>query len=345
MKLSSIIGQPRALSLLRSAMERGRVHHAWLFAGPPGVGKEATARAFAASLLCSTEEPDACGVCLSCQKLERGVHPDLLVVLPEAQAVARKMIAREDLPRAPSRELKIEQIRQLQASLALAPIEGARRVVLLIGAETLNVPAQNAFLKTLEEPPAGTHLILLSDAADSLLPTTRSRCVRVPFAALPAELIAGQLVEAGSTPEDARLRAALSMGSLSVALSLDGRAIEERSGLLEAVEALERGRLGPALELADEIGAQGREGAERALETLSLFYRDALLAAEGVEGQALANIDCLPLVQQAASRGAEDALRRHRLVEEAKQAVGRHAMVRLAFERLLLSFLLPEVER
>jgi len=156
-KLSSIIGQPRAVTQLRAALERGRVHHAWLFSGPEGTGKETAARAFAASLLCAAggDQPvvEACGTCPSCQKLSRGVHPDLVVVLPESEAVARKMLAREDLPRTPSRELKIEQIRNLQTSLSRSPVEGKRRVVLLLGADSLNAAAQNAFLKTLEEPP------------------------------------------------------------------------------------------------------------------------------------------------------------------------------------------------
>lgn len=347
MKLSSIIGQPRAVSLLHAALGRKRVHHAWLFSGPKGTGKETSARAFAASLLCGAGggEPvvEACGTCPSCQKLSRGVHPDLLQVMPEAEAVARKILAREDLPRTPSRELKIDQIRTLQASLSRAPSEGARRVVLLVGADSLNAAAQNAFLKTLEEPPPGTHLILLAEAGDALLATTRSRCVRVPFSPLPADLLAETIAQAkGIDPEEARLRVALAGGSWGGALELDGAALAGRRRILEAIEGLDSTRLAPALALAEELG-KGREDAELALEVIALFYRDVALVAEGLGGEALANRDLAELARAAAARGTADALRRHELAKKAKRAIARHAMARLAIERMLVSFVMPEV--
>ena len=348
MKTSSIVGQTRAVSLIRSALERKKIHHAWLLTGPSGVGKETAARAFAASLLCHAGggEPvmDACGTCSSCQKLDRGVHPDLVEVLPEAEAVARKRIAREDLPRTPSRELKIDQVRRLQASLSMAPLEGPRRVVLLIGADTLNPAAQNAFLKTLEEPPPGTHLILLAEAGDSLLATTRSRCVRVPFVPLPEEMVARKLAdEMGLDPEEASLRAALAGGSLGRALALEPEAVEERARVLRAIESLEPGRLSPLLKLGEELGAKGREACEQLLELVALFYRDVALAAEGIEPASLANRDLPDLVEAAAARGATDALRRHRLAREALGAIDRHGIARLAVERMLLCFVVPEV--
>jgi len=347
-KLSSIIGQPRAVSLLRAALERRRVHHAWLFTGPAGTGKETAARAFAASLLCAAggDDPvvEACGTCPSCQKLSRGVHPDLVVVLPESEAVARKVLAREDLPRTPSRELKIEQIRGLQSALSRPPLEGRRRVVLLLGADSMNAAAQNAFLKTLEEPPPGTHLLLVAQAGDALLATTRSRCVRVPFGPLPAARLAAEIAKAkGIEPEEARLRVALAGGSWGGALALDGPALENRRRILEAIEGLGRDRLAPALRLAEELAGRGREDAELALDVIALFYRDAALAAEGLEEDAFANRDLGALVRAAGDRGAPDALRRHRLALEARRAIARHAMARLAIERMLVSFLIPEV--
>lgn len=348
MKLSSIIGQPRAVSLLRAALERRRVHHAWLLSGPEGTGKETTARAFAASLLCGAggDDPvvEACGTCPSCQKLSRGVHPDLIVVLPESEAVARKLLAREDLPKTPSRELKIEQIRNLQASLSRSPVEGKRRVVLLLGADSLNAAAQNAFLKTLEEPPPGTHLLLVAQAGDALLATTRSRCVRVPFGPLPPELLAAEIAGArGIDQEEARLRVALAGGSWGGALELDGAALADRRRILEALEGLRGDRLAPALRLAEELAGKGRDDAELALEVIALFYRDAALAAEGIGDDAFANRDLGDLVRSAAERGCADALRRHELAKEAKRAIARHAAARLAIERMLVSFLIPEV--
>ena len=347
-RLSDVTGQDRAIAQLRAALRSGRVHHAWLLAGPPGVGKETTARAFAAALLCKeggdVPATEACGVCASCQKVARGVHPDFVVVMPEAEAVARKVLAREDLPRTPSRDLKIDQIRQVEAQLVHAPLEGRRRVVLLLSADSLNAAAQNAFLKTLEEPPAGTHLLLVADAGDALLPTIRSRCVRVPFAPLPLDFVAARVREAkGVDEETARLAAALSGGSLGGALAVSAESLADRARILEALEALHGDDLRPLLAFAEELAGSGREASEVRLDVIALFYRDAALAAEGLPDEALANRDLAPLVRRAAERGAEDALWRVRLATRAKDALRRHASARLAIEQMLLSMVVPEV--
>lgn len=345
MKLSSLIGQPRARSLLAAALERDRVHHAYLFAGPPGVGKETAARAFAATLLCRAGGPDACGVCDACARVARGVHPDLVVVLPEAEAIARGVLAREDLARAPSRELKIEQVRQLEAALALPPLEGPRRVVLILEADALNVPAQNAFLKTLEEPPAGNVIVLVAAGADRLLPTIRSRCVRVPFGPLPAAAVVERVVaEKGVDPATAGVMAALAGGSLGGALALDPAALAGRAERLRAVEALSPADLRPFLRLAEEVADDGREGAAAALDLWALFYRDVAAATSGAPDDGLAHRDLAALIRAAAARGADDALRRARLAQRARDAILRYASPRLSLERLLLSFVLGEPE-
>lgn len=346
MRLSTILGQPRAVSQLTSALENRRLHHAFLFAGPAGVGKETAARAFAAALLCHRPDTrgEACGGCSSCEKVQRGVHPDFVVLMPEAEAVARKLLAREDLPRTPSRELKVEQIRSMESRLSRAPLEGGRRVVLLLQADTLNVPAQNAFLKTLEEPPAGTHIVLVADQGDALLPTIRSRCVRIPFVPLALDLVAEKVREArGVDEETARLCAALSGGSLGGALSISAGALADRGRILEAVESLGRADLRPLLALAENLASGGRDEAEVRLDVLALFYRDVAFVAEGIGEERIANRDLLPLVEIAAGRGTEDALRRVSVVGRAKDALRRHGAARLTFEQMLISFVMPEV--
>jgi DNA polymerase-3 subunit delta' len=344
-KLSAIEGQPRAVRQLVAALRSGRAHHAWLFAGPRGVGKETTARAFAAALLCREGGEEACGSCVACAKVARGVHPDLVVLMPEAEAVARRLLAREELSRTPSRELKVDQIRQVEPQLHHAPLEGSRRVVILLQADTLNVPAQNAFLKTLEEPPPGNHLILVADAADALLPTIRSRCVRVPFVPLGLDFVAERVRAAkGVDAETARLCAALAGGSLGDALQISAEALADRARVVDAVESLRPDDLRPLLALAEQMAADGREAAELRLDVLALFYRDAALAAEGAGDALFANRDLEPQIRAAAARGAEEALRRHGLVKKAKDALRRHAAGRLALEQMLLSMVLPEVE-
>lgn len=318
------------------------MHHAWLFTGPEGVGKETAARAFARSLLCrAPRDGEACGECPSCGKVERGVHPDLLQVLPEALAVERGLLAREELGRTPSRELKIEQVRNLEGMLALSPVEGERRVVLLLGADSMNVPAQNAFLKTLEEPPAGTHLVLLAEAGDALLATIRSRCVRVPFGPLPLDFVAERVAqERGIAEDEARLLAALAGGSLGRALALTPEALEDRAEILSEIESLDARDFRPVLALAERMAAGGRAGAEILLDAVALFYRDVAVVAEGGPEEVVANRDLLPLLRRAAERGCRDAISRFRRAERARLALERHVVPRLAVERFLLSCVL-----
>jgi DNA polymerase-3 subunit delta' len=346
-KITDVAAQERAVALLAAALEHDRVHHALLFTGPSGVGKETAARALAASLLCTSRGGvpvvEACGVCDACRRVERDVHPDLLVLMPEAEAIARGRLAREDLAHAPSRDLKIEQVRALEAQLALAPL-GPRRVVLLVQADAMNPAAQNAFLKTLEEPPSGTHLLLLAEAEGKLVPTLRSRCVRVPFVPLPVDLVAARLMEQkGLDRGTAELCAALSGGSLGRALALDPAGLEDRAGTLQAIEELTPDDVRPALSLAEAIGADGRDPAETRIDAIALFYRDVAAAAEGAADTDLAHRDLAVLARSAAERGVPDALRRHQLALQAREALRRHGAGRLAAERMLLGFLFPEL--
>lgn len=189
--LSDILGQDRAVAALRSSLHADRVHHAWVFHGPAGVGKMTTARAFAAMLLDPTLAPNLAGELepdessQTQQLIAAGVHPDLHVVTKElalfsddAQVRARKLIT---IPRQVVDEHLIRP-----ASLTARVPSGARagKVFIVDEAELLDEGTQNAVLKTLEEPAPGTVIILVTSRENRLLPTIRSRCQRVAFAPL-----------------------------------------------------------------------------------------------------------------------------------------------------------------
>ena len=191
MPFAEIIGQERAVDALRAAIRRGGLHHAYLFAGPEGVGKGMAARLLAQAANCERADGDACGACASCRKIARGVHPDVLVVERERD-MARAGRWEPKGGRTPSRDIVVDQVRELvDRRLSLRRFEGRRRFVLIDPADAMNPQAQNAILKTLEEPPPETTLVLVSSSADGLLPTVRSRCLRLPFAPLPDALAGG----------------------------------------------------------------------------------------------------------------------------------------------------------
>src|SRR5215470_3990325 len=172
---SSIPGQDRAVAQLRQAIERDRVPHAYLFSGPPGAPLVQTAQVLASALSCQSARGEGCTTCVSCSKIAMGIHPDVVVLVREGAAQI----------------VPIENVRsQVIARLGLPPHEAEVRVFIVEEATAMAPPAANALLKTLEEPPGRTMFVLCTTAPEQLLPTIRSRCQRIRFAAggaLPAD--------------------------------------------------------------------------------------------------------------------------------------------------------------
>jgi DNA polymerase-3 subunit delta' len=336
MPLDDVQGQPRALEALRGALRTGSIHHAWLFGGPEGVGKELAAVGFIQALLCETAPRVGCGTCATCTRVGRRNHPDVTWVMPEDEQVRRGYAGRSDFTHVPSREIKVEQVRKLQERLSFRALEGRYKLAVVASAERLNPPAQNAFLKTLEEPPAGTVILLLAAGMDRLLPTIRSRCSRVPFGPLPREMIIQRLrAERKLDEAQAAFVAELSGGSLAQALALDVEALAGRRELIESFEAVGLHDVGTLTRFAERHGGS-REEAEAALKLLQFWTRDLALARVGA-GR-LANADLGELASRVAGRISDvDLHRRDRLLDETLGWVSRrNASPRLQWERLLI---------
>ncbi len=220
MRFRDVCHQERAISIIRRGLASGRTHHAYLFDGPEGVGKELTAVALAARLLCEAPDlradADACGECLSCRLLAAGNHPDFHLV----HRGLHKLHPDRNIRSSKGLFLVVDVIRHfLIEPASTSPSRGRRRVFLVRDAERMNEGAQNALLKTLEEPPGSACLILVTASAQRLLPTIRSRCQRVPFDLLPAAFVEEQLTSrTGVAPDAGRALAALSQGRLGPAI-------------------------------------------------------------------------------------------------------------------------------
>jgi len=227
MPWQSLRGHDRVVASLRRALAQGRFPHAFLFAGPEGVGKLAFALRLAQALLCERvpeAELEPCGACPGCVQAIGGTHPDLLrVARPEDR-----------------HELPIRVIRDLCLDLGLKPARGGRKVAVVDDADDMNDEAANAFLKTLEEPPAGSVLILIGTSTEAQLDTILSRCRVVRFDPLPEAELAAVLLEQGVTdgPEAAARLAMLAEGSVSRARGLADPALTDfRRGLLDEIAA------------------------------------------------------------------------------------------------------------
>jgi len=285
-----IVGHERPIGLLRAALGSGRLPHALLFYGPEAVGKATIARRVAMALLCDQGGDEGCGTCRSCGRIERGLHPDVLHVgrLP-AKGPANPSEPAEAAGPEPAganlrKEILVGQIRELAEHASFGPREGRRRVFLLDPADRMNAAAQNALLKTLEEPPSSTTFILLATRPHLLLPTIRSRSVGIRFGLVPIPKLEDELRGRGCSREEARARAVLSEGRPGRALTLDVPAEIER--MEAAVRVLERlgGRPDSAEELAElasEMAGSSEEDLANNLELFAALLRKAARADLG----------------------------------------------------------------
>ena len=341
MPFSEVIAQDRAVGALRAALRRGELHHAYLFGGPAGTGKSRAARLLAQAANCEggpegpfgyREEP--CGSCRPCRKIAKDNHPDVLW-LAEERVMSRAGRWEPRAGRTPSKDIVVDQVRDLvDHRLSMKRFEGRRRFVVIDPADAMNPQAQNALLKTLEEPPADTTLVLVASGPDALLPTIRSRCLRIGFGPIPDAIVVSRLLEAGRSPEEARLASALSGGSLGRALSLEPA---ELDALHEAVRAAARLAQDDALSWMAFARTHGEDRAKAAAlcELLAVWLRDVLAAQAGGGSPAL------PFVAEDTARAARglspaEVARRRAEVAWTVQALKQNASPVLALERLVI---------
>lgn len=273
MRFSDVKHQDRALSIVRRALASGRTHHAYLFEGPEGVGKELAARALAARLLCESDavaaEADACGSCRSCGLLASSNHPDFHLI----HRGLHKHHPERTIRVSKGLFLVVDVIRHfLIEPASTSPSQGRRRVFLIRDAERMNEGAQNALLKTLEEPPGQACLILVTSSAERLLPTIRSRCQRIPFDLLPTEFVFEQVrALSDADVDEARMLAAIAQGRLGAALrwrrlglaaSLAQLSNELASGRADSPEAFAKNLLEIATELAIQAAGESSHFAD-----------------------------------------------------------------------------------
>lgn len=306
---------------LRRALERETPHHAYLFAGPEGAGKELLARLFAQAANCEAAERAArpCGACPACAGIARGNFPDVQWILPQSERIARGQVSRADLEGQASREIRVDEVRELSRALSFAPLRGRRKVAIVTPAEALNERAQNTLLKTLEEPPPQTTFVLVAAHPDQLLPTVRSRCARVQLVPLPAQVIERRLLRERVSEAEARERAARAEGSMSRALSLKGEDLEREQRLRAALHsAVSDGDERAALDLAEELGE--RDAAAAAAQVALAATRDALVAH----------------ARDRAAPQPSALFAQHALCAQVVQALEQNGNPRLQLERLLL---------
>ena len=322
MGLSEIVGHEKQLETLRQSFLTGRLHQAYLFIGPDGIGKRTLALAMAQAIHCAELETDFCGACGACRAIQTGNHADVRILEPLSN----------------KKDISIQQVRELEKALSLRSFSGRQKVAIIDPATLMNWAAQNALLKTLEEPPQGCVLILIAPNAGGLLPTVRSRTFALSFAALPRQLMVSFLISRkGKTKEQAEFLAALAMGSLGAVTKIDKeKMIEKRLEWMKTLSSLSAGDYRAALNAAETL-AGNREETLKFLEWAGLWYRDLLSFRIAHVTDHIVNIDMLPqIAEQAAGISEDDLFSLFFKTGEASRLIQRNVNRRMVLEDLLL---------
>jgi DNA polymerase-3 subunit delta' len=299
MPFRDVSGHRRIVDLLKRSIAGGTLPPSLIFSGPAGSGKRLTAIALAQAVNCLQGSEfkvqgsgfagfDACGTCAICTRIAKGVHPDVLIVEPGDTGA-----------------IKIDQIRDAVERAAYRPFEGRNRVVIVDDADTLVVAAQNALLKTLEEPPPSSIFILVTARPDVLLPTVRSRCIRLTFAA-------------GARDEvDAEAR------------DVAGRILAQASASPDPGRRLESAK--------DLLGNGDRDQVVAHLRAIASLLRDVEVVATGADPRVLANGDMTPAIERLAPAFKGDrGVQAFAAVDRALAALDRNAGVKVVADWLVL---------
>ena len=371
-----LTGNSRAVAAVQRALASTSPPHAWLFVGPEGVGKATLARWLAQALNCvanvdpgagvgaslreevptsddapkingvrdpanipdasplHTGEPQSaaepCGECSQCDRIARGIHADVsaITILPPEDGTQHK-------------DISVDQIREVEQAVSLAPFEGRTRVVIIDPADDMSTGAQNAFLKTLEEPPPNTSFVLIATQEDALLQTVRSRCRRVGFTLVPVAAIEDSLKEQGLDAERARLLARLAGGRPGRALVLaqEPARIEKRQEMLKQARSLGSLPMADLMDLSERLAARFREDREAVLSRLAEWlgwWRDIMLVQSGAE-EGIANVDLLgELREDASNYSPADAVTLVQALRSCRRGLESNVQARIALDAMMV---------
>jgi DNA polymerase-3 subunit delta' len=318
--MNNIAGHETAVQQLRRAALVGQPAQAYLFTGPPAIGKRTLAAAFARMLNCTGENPP-CGTCRACRLIVDDRHPDVRTIQTDNNLI------------------KIDQIRELQRSASLAPVEARWRVFLLPNVERATREAANSLLKTLEEPPAHVVLLLTATDARALLPTVVSRCRVVPLRPLAIDRVQTVLEDRWHVePERAALLARLSGGRVgwAVAALEDSAILDRRQAEIGTLASVAGAGRVDRLDMAYRLSRDEKHLAETLALWLS-WWRDLMLVKTGTV-QAVTNADHLPTLQsQAAGYALQQIAGTIHAIQQTIRQIDANVNTRLALEVLLLN--------
>ncbi len=279
-----LIGHRRIWNFLIQSVANGRLAHAYLFAGTQGVGKKTVAMEFVKNLLC--ENNNGCGKCGACQKIDKNQHPDILFVSSEKffstsfpYQVRDKLLNKEE-----GTGIKIEQVRQLQHQISLSPFCAQKKIVIIDGADQMTLEAANCLLKTLEEPPQKSLMILISSKSRQILPTIVSRCQLIKFLPVKSGEIADGLARLGFKNKNAvgqAVKFACGRPGIAINSLKDPDLWGRHEGIIGDLKKIQKDDLFEKLKYALKL-SQDLSEANEILNDWLIWFRDRILQNSGL---------------------------------------------------------------
>lgn len=316
-----IRGNTALVRQLKTAAANGKFSHAYLFAGGAGAGKRLAANTFAKALQCESGGEKPCGYCRSCQAFDHGNHPDVIYVRGEKKTI-----------------LTVDEVReQILETVAIKPYQYEKKIYIIERADTMNIQAQNALLKTLEEPPAHAVFLLLAERTEAFLPTILSRVVTMQLRPLSEETIAAYLREKELlSEEESHILAAYAQGRIGQALELREDEVfrQMREDILQKLESLPSTPEGEVYLWAKELEVYKND--LRFLDIMEIWYRDLLLAKCLREERYLIQKDRKDAIFRAAREPAQQLAKKAEAVQKARMRLIQNANFRLTIEVMLM---------
>ncbi len=323
MSFKDVYGHEKQIKVLQTAMARNRIPHAYLFYGAEGVGKRTVAEVFAKALNCTSgrDSLDACDACSSCLKIDHGNHPDVITIRAQGQSI------------------RIQEIRELQEQMKFSPLEGGKRIFIIVDADRMNIASANAILKTLEEPSASNILVLLTSRPHQLPATVLSRCQHLRFNPLRRETVASFLEEKSSLDhKSAQLIALSSGGSIGRARAMNDESyLTTRATVLDIIARIKTKEPLKILSALNDFGQERKDIMER-LGILMTGYRDALVYKETGDRDSLINQDYIDIIKSVAeSESGRNIVSCIRAVDRALHTLNQNANKQLTLEVMMFT--------
>lgn len=319
-----VVGHKDIIKYMKNAVEQNKLSHAYILNGQRGSGKKLLARLFAMTLQCESGESEPCGVCRSCVQTNSGNQPDIITVKHEKPT-----------------SISVDDIReQLNGDIMIKPYSSRYKIYIIPEADLMTVQAQNALLKTLEEPPEYAVIFLLTENAEGLLATIRSRCVMLKLRNIKDKLVKKYLMEQLQIPDyQAELCAAFAQGNIGRAVMLAksehfNEIMEEAIQLLKYIDEMELHEIVSAIKQINKYKLEVTDY----LDIFTIWYRDVLLYKATKDVDSLVFSDQLKFIKEKAKQSSYEGVEKILTsIEKAKQRIKANVNFDLLMELLLLT--------